>query len=97
MQFGKLSKDQEIGGAMQGAGKLAMTMSLISSGWILRVMATTNAPTPAEADDGLWDDGEEQRLADFASGKKVSRPHDNARRKRMTEEERFNDFIEDKE
>ena len=43
MKYGKLSKDQAIGGAMQSLGTLAMFVSLVLGGWVLRVMAVRTA------------------------------------------------------
>lgn len=40
MKYGRLSKDQAIGGAMQSAGMWAMFAGLLLSGWVLRLMAT---------------------------------------------------------
>lgn len=41
MKYGLLSRDQEIGAVLRGAGLAAMTLSLALGAWILRIMATT--------------------------------------------------------
>ncbi|MDE0899127.1 MAG: hypothetical protein OSA81_08930 [Longimicrobiales bacterium] len=41
MKYGRLSKDEAIGDVMQQARMIAMTMSLILSAGILRIMAQT--------------------------------------------------------
>lgn len=49
MKYGRLSKDQEIGGALQTAGMWAMFASVLVSAWILRLMATTTKGETAAA------------------------------------------------
>lgn len=39
MKFGLLSKDQAVGSALSGAGKVTMALSLAAGVWVLRVMA----------------------------------------------------------
>ena len=46
MKFGKLSRDEEIGGLLQMAGKVAMITSLVAGSLVLRIMATTPGTTP---------------------------------------------------
>jgi hypothetical protein len=48
LKYGKLSKDEAIGGAMQQAGMIAMTLSLILSAGILRIMARTGASATSQ-------------------------------------------------
>mgnify|MGYP003389410134 CR=1 FL=1 len=50
MRYGKLSKDEAIGGAMQQAGMIAMTLSLILTAGILRIMAQTEISGGARED-----------------------------------------------
>jgi hypothetical protein len=50
MKYGKLSKDEAIGGALQQAGMIAMTLSLILSAGIVRIMAQTGASGGARED-----------------------------------------------
>jgi hypothetical protein len=49
MKFGKLSKDQEIGAFLVGAGRVAIVGSLLAGAWVLRIMATTRSPGSSEA------------------------------------------------
>lgn len=51
MKYGKLSQDQRIGGFLKQSGIVAMALSLVASGWVLRIMATTAVDEPA-ADTG---------------------------------------------
>jgi len=39
MKYGRLSKDQAIGGAMQTMGMWAMFASVLLSAWVMRLMA----------------------------------------------------------
>ncbi len=41
MKFGRLSKDQEIGAFLVGAGRAVIIGSILVGAWILRIMATT--------------------------------------------------------
>ncbi|MGY8776743.1 MAG: hypothetical protein ACKVIN_01340 [Longimicrobiales bacterium] len=50
MKYGKLSKDEAIGGALQQAGMIAMTLSLILSAGIVGIMAQTGASGGARED-----------------------------------------------
>jgi hypothetical protein len=47
MKFGLLSRDEQIGGFLVAAGRVAMTLSLVAGAWVLRVMART--PTREDA------------------------------------------------
>ena len=79
-RVGMLSKDRQIGAAIQRAGVFAMTASLLSGLWVLRVMALANragaapkssvgmiAPSPEKLA------AEEARLAAFMRGETVER------------------------
>ena len=39
MKYGKLSRDEQIGGVLQQAGMLVMLLSIVLGGWVLRLMA----------------------------------------------------------
>jgi len=41
MKYGMLSRDQQIGGMLVGAGRMVMVASLAAGAWVLRVMATS--------------------------------------------------------
>lgn len=43
MKYGKLSRDEQIGGVLQQAGMLTMFLSIVLGGWVLRVMARRTA------------------------------------------------------
>jgi hypothetical protein len=64
MKYGKLSQDEQIGGALQRAGIFAMIASIALSVWILRIMAVTTGKT-APAGATVVDPSEEARLKDF--------------------------------
>jgi hypothetical protein len=49
MKFGMLSRDQQIGGVLAGAGRTLMVVSLAAGAWVLRVMAVTQADGPGKA------------------------------------------------
>lgn len=49
MKYGVLSRDQEIGAMLRGAGLLSMMLSLLAGAWVLRVMARTTAGPPGRA------------------------------------------------
>lgn len=51
MKFGKLSRDQQIGGFLVGLGRLVMVGSMFGAAWVLRVMAMTPAAGPRETDE----------------------------------------------
>lgn len=52
LEYGRLSRDQEIGGALRAAGIVAMTAGIVLGGWVLRVMATARrSPDDAEGSD----------------------------------------------
>jgi hypothetical protein len=95
MKFGKLSRAEEIGGFMQASGKAVMVVSLLAGSWVLLMMSKTGNKT--EPDGLLWDAEEQSRLETFSRGEKVKRPHEKARRKRMTEEERFEEFLDEEQ
>ena len=46
MKYGRLSQDERIGGFLQGSGIVAMVLSLVLGGWILRIIATTPTGRP---------------------------------------------------
>jgi hypothetical protein len=48
MKYGKLSKDAQIGGALQSAGMASMALSLALGAWVLRVMARKTSAMPEE-------------------------------------------------
>ena len=48
MKYGRLSRDQEIGALLRGAGIASMVASLLVGAWILRVMARTPARSEGE-------------------------------------------------
>ncbi|MEM7416548.1 MAG: hypothetical protein AAF389_13670 [Gemmatimonadota bacterium] len=48
MKYGKLSRDQEIGGAIQTAGMTTMLVALIAGALVLRLMAVRTAKGAAE-------------------------------------------------
>ncbi len=52
LRVGKLSKDQEIGAVLTGAGRIVLVGSILAGAWILRIMATTVGPSAREASAG---------------------------------------------
>ena len=53
MKYGKLSRDEQIGGALQGLGVFAMIGSLILSGWVLRIVSATSSTDDFSEEQGL--------------------------------------------
>ena len=70
LRFGRLSRDQEIGGALAAVGLLTMAVSLLAAIWMLVIMAASRASPTKVA---LYDEGEEQRLDAFLSGRPLQR------------------------
>ena len=64
MKYGLLSRDQEIGAMLRGAGLLSMVVSIAGGAWVLRVMATTRREGATYADIS-----EERRFAKFLRGR----------------------------
>ena len=91
MRFGMLSKDAEIGAALQAGGKAAMVTSLIAGTWVLRVMASQARTTGTGG--VLWDPQEDERLASHLRGEPVDRPTSRRVQARKSEQERFNEFM----
>jgi len=52
MKFGMLSRDQEIGALLVGAGRATMLASLLAGAWVLRVMATARGGAGLNRDRG---------------------------------------------
>ena len=44
MRFGRLSRDEAIGGRFRAAGMVLMPLSLCAGAWVLRVMAAARRP-----------------------------------------------------
>jgi len=98
MRFGMLSRDWEIAGYFRLVARVAMLGSLLTGAWIVWVMRRVNDAAPAAGTDAagspLFNKAEEDRLSTHMRGEKVQRPTDDGRKKRMSEEERFKDFME---
>ena len=84
LRFGRISKDQEIGAALAGAGLLTMALSLGAAMWVLALMAGSGERSAGRPGVRLWEEGEGERLSDFLAGRTVER----AVPKRMFKRER---------
>jgi hypothetical protein len=98
MRFGMLSRDWEIAAYFRLIARYAMLGSLFGGAWVVWIMrkaGRTSAQSEPGAQAALYDAAEEDRLSAHLRGERVTRDTDEGRKKRMSEEERFKEFMDD--